>query len=435
MLATSAGLWIGDDTTRIANVQRARLAFFPVAGGSTPPTNKVGVLPNDVYLLGSPTASSDPSVLYRVNAGGPALQSVDDGPDWAADQSNPSPYRNSGSNPAGWSPSATSDGTIPATVLDRAPLGLFDSERWSPSADNEMQWSFPVAAGTHVTVRIYLANRYPGTASAGQRIFSIQLDGTTVAPNVDLSASPGTDIGMMKSFDTTSDGSVDLTWLHHVENPLVNGIEIINDDVPAGTGGLGAADAVRRQFWDGASAPTNAATLPLGLPWSASRGSFLVDGTLYSGWNDGTFRARSFNGTTFGLSANVPLYNSTFVGAIPNNTGMAYTNDRIYYSLFGDDNLYWRWFTPQSRVVGAVRNTVGGDVSAMAPSRAAGMFTAGGALYFADRGHGHLYSVQLTGMGGSTLSAGSITGPVQLADASVDWRARGDFVWNGVPSP
>ena len=434
MLATSAGLWIGDDTTRIANVQRARLAFFPVAGGTTPPANKVGTLPDDVYLLGSPTTSSDPSVLYRVNAGGPALQSVDDGPDWAADQSDPSPYRNSGSNSAGWNPSVTNDGTVPATTLDRAPLALFDSERWSPSADNEMQWAFPVAVGTHVTVRIYLANRYPGTASAGQRVFSIQLDGTTVAPNVDLSGTVGTDVGTMKSFDTTSDGSIDLTWLHQVENPLVNGIEIINDDVPAGTGGLGAADAVRRQFWDGASAPTNAVTLPLGLPWSASRGSFLVDGTLYSGWNDGTFRARSFNGTTFGVSTNVALYNSTFVGDIPNITGMAYTNNRIYYTLFGDDTLYWRWFTPQSRVVGAVRNAVGGDVSAMAPSRVAGMFAAGGALYFADRADGHLYSVKLTGTGGSTLSAGSITGPVQLADASVDWRARGDFVWNGVPA-
>ncbi len=435
MLATSTGLWIGDDTTRIGGKQHARLAFFPLAGGKTPPAKKLGTLPDDVYLLGSPTSSSDPSVLYRVNTGGPALQSVDDGPDWAADQSDPSPYRNTGSNPAGWDPSVTNDGTVPATTLDRAPLALFDSERWSPSADDEMQWHFPVDTGTHVTVRIYLANRYSGTASPGQRVFSIQLDGTTVAPNVDLSASPGTDIGTMKSFDTTSDGSVDLTFLHQVENPLVNGVEIINDDVAPGTGGLGTADNARRLFWDGSTTPTNASTLPPGIAWSGSRGSFLVDGTLYSGWNDGTFRARSFNGTTFGASTNVPLYGNTFVGDIPNITGMAYTNDRIYYSLFGDDNLYWRWFSPESQVVGAVRNTVEGDVAALSPSRVAGMFASNSTLYFADRGDAHLYSVQLTGTGGSTLSPGSITGPVQLADANIDWRARGDFVWNGTPAP
>ena len=435
MLATSTGLWIGDDTTRIGGKQHARLAFFPLAGGTTPPAKKTGALPEDVYLLGSPTTSSDPSVMYRVNAGGPALQSVDDGPDWSADQTDPSPYRNSGSNSAGWSPSVTSDGTVPATTLDRAPMALFDSERWDPADANEMQWSFPVPSGTHTTVRLYLANRYSGTASPGQRVFSIQVDGSTVASSVDLSASPGTDVGTMKSFDITSDGSVDITFLHQVENPLVNGIEIINDDVAPGTGGIGAADSARRQFWDGTSAPTNVATLPLTVAWSQSRGSFLVDGTLYSGWNDGTFRARSFNGTTFGPSTNIPMYGNTFIGDIPNITGIAYTNDRIYYTLFGDDNLYWRWFTPQSQVVGAVRNTVGGDTTGMQPGRVAGMFAAGDRLYFADRSDGHLYSVQLTGTGGNTLSPGTVTGPAQPADASIDWRARGDFVWNGTPAP
>ena len=434
MLATSTGLWIGDDTTRIANRLHARLAFFPLAGGTTPPAKKTGRLPQDVYLLGSPTASSDPSVLYRVNAGGPALQSVDDGPDWAGDQTDPSPYRNSGSNAAGWSPSATSDGTIPATTLDRAPMALFDSERWDPADTNEMQWHFPVPAGTHLTVRLYLANRCSCTASPGQRVFSIQLDGSTVVSTLDLSKSPGNNIATMKSFTITSDGSVDLTFVHQVENPLVNGIEIIDDDVAPGTGGVGTADTVRRQFFDGVNAPTNPATLPLGEAWSASRGSFLVDGTLYSGWNDGTFRARSFDGTTFGPSTSIPLYGSTFIGDLPNITGMAYANDRIYYTLFGDNNLYWRWFTPQSQVVGAVRNSVGNG-AAMVPGRVAGMFASGNTLYFADRGDGHLYSVALTGTGGSTLSAGTVAGPAQLVDASIDWRARGDVVWNGTPAP
>ena len=435
MLATTTGLWIGDDTTRIGGQQHARLAFFPLAGGISLPRNTTGTLPEDVFLLGSPTTSSDPSVLYRVNAGGPALQSVDDGPDWAGDQSDPSPYRNSGSNAAGWSPSATSDGTIPATTLDRAPMALFDSERWDPADDTEMQWSFPVPAGTHVTVRLYLANRYSGTSAPGQRVFSIQLDGSTVAANVDLSANPGTDVGTMKAFSTTSDGSVDVTFLHQVENPLVNGIEIIDNDVTPGTGGLGSADLARRVHFDGTNPPTNPATLPLTTPWSQDRGSFLVDGTLYSGWNDGTFRAQSFNGSTFGTQTSIPLYGSTFVADIPNITGMAYTNGRIYYTLFGDDTLYWRAFTPQSRVVGAVRNSVDGDVAAMQPSRVAGLFASGSTLYFADRADGHLYSVQLAGTGGATLSPGAVVGPAQPVDASIDWRARGSVVWNGTTAP
>ncbi len=441
MLATSTGLWVGSDTTRIGGEQRWRIAFMPLAGGKTPPPNNVGTLPNDVYLLGSPTASSDPSVLYRVNAGGPAIQSADDGPDWAADQSDPSPFRNSTSNSAGWSPAVTSDGTVPATTLDRAPLALFDSERWDPSDATEMSWSFPVPAGTNVQVRLYLANRCGCTANPGERIFSIDLNGSTVVNSVDLSANPGNNVGTMKSFNiavpTTGPdaGHVDLTFLHQVENPLINGIEIINKDVAPGTGGLGAADRVRRQFWTGSGAPTNAATLPLIDAWSQDRGSFLVDGTLYSGWSDGTFRARSFNGTTFGTSTTIETYNNTFLGDIPNITGIAYTSNRIYYSLFGDSNLYWRWFTPESRVVGATRYTVEGDVGALEPDRVAGMFASGGQLYFADRTDGHLYSVALSGTGGSALSAGAIVGPASLADDTIDWRARGAFVWNGTPAP
>ena len=55
--------------------------LLPAASGTTPPPNITGTLPTDVYALGG----SDPSVLYRVNAGGPELPSADDGPNWLAD--------------------------------------------------------------------------------------------------------------------------------------------------------------------------------------------------------------------------------------------------------------------------------------------------------------------------------------------------------------
>ena len=39
----------------------------------------------------------------------------------------------------------------------------------------------------------------------------------------------------------------------------------------------------------------------------------------------------------------------------------------------------------------------------MSPNRVAGMFASGTTLYFADKTDGHLYSAQLTGVGGGTL--------------------------------
>ena len=93
ILATSAGIWIGDDTDRVASELRQRLAFFPLSTGTTPPPNMTGTLPTDVYALGG----SDPSVLYRVNAGGPELPSADDGPNWLADTAaSPSPLHTTG---------------------------------------------------------------------------------------------------------------------------------------------------------------------------------------------------------------------------------------------------------------------------------------------------------------------------------------------------
>ena len=432
LLATSQGLWVGDDTTLIGGENRYRIAFFPLAGGTQMPLNSVGTLPNDVYLLGSPTAGTDPSVLYRVNAAGPTIPSVDDGPDWVADQTDPSPYRNTGSSIATYTPSATPDSSIPSTATDRAPISLFDSERWDGSASPEMQWHFPVPTGTHVTVRLYMANRCTCTQNPNQRVFSVQIDGQTVASNIDLAKTYGQNVAHMMSFTRTSDGSVDITFVHQVENPLVNGIEIINNDVTPGPG-VGA-DVVRRQLVDGTSAtPTNPATIPSAETWGQSRGSFFVDGTLYSGWADGTLRARSFDGTTFGPSTSVNLYNSNFIADLPSITGIAYLNGRIYYTLANDNNLYWRWFTTESQIVGSLRYTVGNG-SAMSPNRVAGMFASGTTLYFADKTDGHLYSAQLTGVGGGTLSEGTVAGPATLVNSAIDWRARGDFVWNGTPA-
>ncbi len=154
---------------------------------------------------------------------------------------------------------------------------------------------------------------------------------------------------------------------------------------------------------------------------------------MYSGWADGTLRARSFDGTTFGPSSPLALYGSTFVQDLPNITGIAYLNGRIYYTLANDNNLYWRWFTTESQIVGSVRYTVGNG-SAMSPNRVAGMFGSGTTLYFADKTDGHLYSAQLVGVGGGTLSEGTVAGAATLVNSSIDWRARGDFVWNGTPA-
>ena len=109
----------------------------------------------------------------------------------------------------------------------------------------------------------------------------------------------------------------------------------------------------------------------------------MIGHTLFYGQTDARLYRRSFDGTTFGPATQVnpyidPLWNTvetgsgpagqTYTGVLPTwytsqlatVTGMFYANGRIYYTRSGQNSLYWRWFSPDSGIVGGVENTVAG---------------------------------------------------------------------------
>ncbi|GAB5378278.1 MAG: hypothetical protein AcusKO_47400 [Acuticoccus sp.] len=182
------------------------------------------------------------SVLYRVNAGGQEFAATDGGIAWAADTPEaPSTHlANAGSNndyPANGVPVAGVDTTnltgygIPAEVL-----GI---ERWDNATDaaGEMAYSFDVAAGTAVEVRLFLSENFTTLPDAdssgdatGDRIFSVSVDGQVPAAFQDLDTyalAGAFTTGVVVTHQLTSDGSVDLEFLHNVENPSIKGIEVV----------------------------------------------------------------------------------------------------------------------------------------------------------------------------------------------------------------
>lgn len=173
------------------------------------------------------------NVLYRVNAGGALVAAIDGGPDWSADDGTTNPLRNSGSAATGYGTAAGVDSTVPSTT----PASIFSSERYDTGTagdGGEMAWAFPVAAGATVKVRLYFANRYTGTSTVGARVFDVSLDGSTVLDEFDAVRAAGADqTGTMREFTVTSDGTVNIDFAHSVENPLVNGIEIIQTGLAA----------------------------------------------------------------------------------------------------------------------------------------------------------------------------------------------------------
>jgi hypothetical protein len=174
------------------------------------------------------------NALFRVNAGGPQLAAADGGVPWTADpKDGGNPYLNAAydaqPNAELQAYTTTDSITLTSSVPDGVPTALFQTERWDPATGLEMQYNFPVANGTPVEVRLYFSEAF--TATAGQRLFDVVLEGETVLASFDqyVEAGNAPDTGIMRSFFVESDGSVDLEFLHLTDgdNPAIKGIEIV----------------------------------------------------------------------------------------------------------------------------------------------------------------------------------------------------------------
>ena len=444
LYVTSAGLYVGSDTDYIGNFQykRQRIAYFPLKGGVPTASTGVAQLPSNVYLAGPLATTTD--VLYRVDAGGPTVAATDTGPDWMADSSSSDPgaaYHNTGSTTSTYACCATLSSAVPSST----PAAIFNSERYDSGTKNdggEMQWSFPVPSGTHVGVRLYFANRNTATRKVGQRVFDVSVDGTTVLNNYDIVKDVGNQVGTMKEFDVVSPGAITIGFTHEVDNPLVDGIELV--DLGASTGGTSTADDLDYRAMSGSKIGDLTTVPNTGVSWSTTRGAFMVGSYIYYATTDGTFHRATFNGSTVGAAQLVDPYNDPFwstvntgsgqtyrgvvpgyYAEIPNITGAFYSGGKLFYTQSGNNNLFWRWFSPDSGIIGAQ------EFSTPAPTLAniAGMFLSGSTLYYVTRADGNLHSVAFAN-GAPTGSDTVVSGP---GIDGRDWRARSLFLY-GPPS-
>ncbi|MFL6098639.1 MAG: PKD domain-containing protein [Actinomycetales bacterium] len=438
LFASADGLYVGSDTEWIGNFQwhRNRIAYFPLAGGYVPASKTIGTLPGTVYQAGQYT-NQHPEVLYRVDAGGPTVAATDNGPDWAADQTDPSPYRNTGSLTATYSPSASLDSTIPAGT----PTALFDTERYDPAGGNEMQWALPVPSGVTVTVQLYFANRCSCTSHPNQRRFNVDLEGVRRLTNFDIVAATGNNRATMRSWSVVSDGAINVNFGHVTDNPLVNGIQIIQTNPPVPP--PANTSALKSRTIDVANNAGPVTTVDTAtMDWSTVRGAFQAGGTLFYAKTDGTFDKRSFDGSTFGPEVLVEPYldaywlnvqtgsgtNQVYNGVHPNNyskfsslSSMFYTNNSVFYTYTGDTKMYTRPFLPDSGIFGPVESTV---TDGLSWSGIAGAFVSGNTLYYVTKSDGVLRSYAWNGS--------MATGASSVVNGDGLWAARSLFLLSRV---
>ena len=132
----------------------------------------------------------------------------------------------------------------------------------------------------------------------------------------------------------------------------------------------------------------------------------------------------------FRSATNVNLNGLTdFANEIPNITGMAYdkVHARLYYTLSGQSSLYYRYFEPEDRLVGAVRFTASGNTSGIDWSKADGLLLDGSTLYVGSSVTGNLAKVDWND-GALSGTATDVSGP---SIDGFDWRARAAFIYAG----
>src|SRR5215217_5941864 len=234
------------------------------------------------------------AVIYRVNTGGPQLQGT---PAWSADtQGSPSAYVNAaetGNTTA--STTHTIDMSDPS-IPSGTPTALFQTERWDAPSAPEMQWHFPVTAGSH-EVRLAFAETYSGTQSVGARVFDVSIEGTTVLDNYDIFGDVGGYKGVVKSFTVSSDASLDIAFGHVVQNPAIKGIEVAS----AGGPNQLAASPPSLDFGTMTVGATNSKSLQLTNLGGTGDPSIVVDQTSITGTDALQFA------DTFDDAANVTL--------------------------------------------------------------------------------------------------------------------------------
>jgi PKD repeat protein len=238
--------------------------------------------------------------------------------------------------------------------------------------------------------------------------------------------------------------------------PLVGGKELPTEHVgslPANVYSLGLMqggsgtqlDRVARHPM-AAGGTTGSQTISAGTSqWRNLRGAFMVDGKLYTGWSDQSFKVQNFDGTTFGPQSTISLrldpssasLNRFASQDLSTITGMFYdrASGRIYFTKRGTNSLFWRSFSPESNIVGAERYTSDTGSNGLNWSTVQSMFLADGKLYTANTS-GVLSRRDWNPATGTVVpgTAVNVSGP--NIDGH-DWRARDAFLFaqGGVTVP
>lgn len=168
-----------------------------VPGSTNTPTQTITVTPTPPSL----------SVPVRIDSASSVSRTAPNGTPWLAD--------------TGFIGGTTSN--RPVTVANTDDQLLYQTERWGLSG-----YSFRVPNGSY-TLKLHFAETNSGLSFAGARVFSVDVEGIRKITDMDVFVEAGgANRALVKSFPITlTDGKVDIAFVPKVQNPIVNGVELL----------------------------------------------------------------------------------------------------------------------------------------------------------------------------------------------------------------
>ena len=158
-------------------------------------------------------------LVLRINCGATESYTDKAGNTWLADQS-----MDTGKE---W-------GAINGLTIDRGDISItgtddpkiYQTERYSMEG-----YKFTVPNGKY-TVRLHFAETYDGITAEGQRIFSVSINGQTVLKDFDpFKEAGGYQKPVVKTVEdvTVTNGQLAIGFTVNIQNPEINGIEILSE--------------------------------------------------------------------------------------------------------------------------------------------------------------------------------------------------------------
>jgi glucose/arabinose dehydrogenase len=183
-----------------------------ISGIEVIPTNGAPPVPQPVPV---PPPSS--GGIY-INAGGITFN--DGSRVWYSDEDPQHKFHNTGA-------AYTSNDVIGGTTVALRPL--YQSERWNPEDGTPLVYTIPLSNGNYV-VRLHFAEIYARQANV--RIFNVKVQGVPVIRDLDIFAEVGHDVALVKvTTAAVVNGKLTIELEKVLENPKINGIEIIPGDI------------------------------------------------------------------------------------------------------------------------------------------------------------------------------------------------------------